>query len=198
MSSFDLACIVEGHGEVQAVPILVRRIAQALDPSSYLRVHRPIRVPRTKLVKPEELERTIELAGRSVGPNGAILILLDSDDECPKDLAPVLLARAKEVRSDLPISVVLAKREFEAWFLAAAESLRNQRGLAADLTGPARPEEVRGAKEWLTTHMVGDRHYVATLDQAALAKVFDLGLARRAESFDKLFRDLTRLLEALR
>jgi len=28
LSSFDLACIVEGYGEVEAVPTLVRRIAQ--------------------------------------------------------------------------------------------------------------------------------------------------------------------------
>jgi hypothetical protein len=85
----------------------------------------------------------------------------------------------------------------EAWFLASAESLRNQRGLAADLTAPAEPEAVQGAKEWLTAHMVGSRHYVETLDQPALAGVFDLMLARRAASFDKLFRDIASLLQAL-
>lgn len=150
-----------------------------------------------KLVKPGELERTVTLAGRRAGRQGAILMILDSDEECPKQLAPELLARARRVRSDLPISVVLAKREFEAWFLASAESLRNQRGLAADLTAPAEPEAIQGAKEWLTNHMVGSRRYVETLDQPALAGVFDLSLARSADSFDKLFRDVASLLKAL-
>ena len=197
MSSFDLACIVEGHGETQALPIVLRRIAQTLNPSLSLRIHPPLRIPRAKLVKPGELERAVEFAARRAGLRGAILVLLDSDDECPKDLAPQLLARARSVRSDLPISVVLAKREFEAWFLAAAESLRGQRGLATDLTGPVEPEEVRGAKEWLTARMSGGRHYVETLDQSALAATFDLALARRADSFNKLFRDFTGLMRAL-
>ena len=43
--------------------------------------------------------------------------------------------------------VFLAKKEFEAWFLAAAESLRGQQGLPLDLTSPHYPENIRGAKE---------------------------------------------------
>jgi Domain of unknown function (DUF4276) len=194
LSSFDLACIVEGHGEVHAVPILVRRIAQALDPSLSVMVHPPFRVPRTKLVKPGELERTVTLAGRRAGRQGAILMILDSDDDCPARLAPEILARVRHARPDLPIGLVFAKREFEAWFLAAAESLRSQRGLAADLVGPVDPEEVRGAKEWLTARMSGSRHYVETLDQPALAAIFNLDLARRAPSFEKLWREVAALL----
>jgi len=194
LSSFDLACIVEGYGEVQAVPILVRRIAQALDPSLRVRVHPPIRVSRTKVVKPGELERTDTLAGRRAGRQGAILMILDSDDECPARLAPEILARARHARSDLPIGLVLAKREFEAWFLAAADSLRGKRGLISNLTAPDDPESIRGAKEWLTARMAPGRRYVETLDQAALAATFDLELARRAPSFDKLYRQVAALI----
>lgn len=189
-----LACIVEGHGEVDAVPLLLRRVALAIRPGLSLHVEQPLRVSRNKLVKPRELERTVELAGRRAGPQGAILLLLDSDDECPAHLAPLLLSRARSTRSDLAIGVVLAKREFEAWFLAAAESLRGKRGLSPNLTAPEDPESIRRAKEWLTAHMEPGRKYVETLDQPALAAIFDLELARRASSFDKLYRDVASFL----
>lgn len=189
-----LACIVEGHGEVDAVPLLLRRVALAIRPDLSVHVEQPLRVSRNKLVKPGELERTVELAGRRVGPQGAVLLLLDSDDECPAHLAPALLSRARKTRSDLAIGVVLAKREFEAWFLAAAESLRGKRGLSPNLTAPEEPESIRGAKEWLTAHMEPGRKYVETLDQPALAAIFDLELARRASSFDKFYRDVASLL----
>jgi hypothetical protein len=190
-----IACIVEGHGELEAVPIVVRRIAQAIDPRLAIQLGHPLRIPKSRLVKPGELERAVEIAARRVGIAGGILIILDSDDECPARLGPELLVRAKKVRSDLPIRVVLAKREFEAWFLAAAESLQGKRGLAQDLTCPSDPESIRGAKEWLTGHMVEGQRYVETLDQSALASVFDLADARRAPSFDKFYRDVIGLLQ---
>jgi Domain of unknown function (DUF4276) len=189
-----LVCIVEGHGEVDAVPLLLRRLALAIRPGLSLQIEQPLRVSRNRLVKPRELERAVELAGRRAGPQGAVLLLLDSDDECPAHLAPSLLSRARETRSDLAIGVVLAKREFEAWFLAAAESLRGKRGLNPGLNAPDDPESIRGAKEWLTAHMEPGRRYVETLDQAALAAVFDLERARRASSFDKLYREVASFL----
>lgn len=194
--TLNLVCIVEGHGEIEAVPVLIRRICQIIHPDLGLRIHHPFRVPRNRLVQPGELERAVDLAGRRAGQNGAILIVLDSDDECPATLAPKLLSRARKIRSDLPISVVLAKREFEAWFLASAESLRGRRGLSETLEAPLDPEVIRGAKEWLTSHMAGGRHYVETLDQSALAASFDMDRARRAPSFNKLYREVMALLAA--
>src|SRR5207249_131651 len=125
-----IASIVEGDGEVEAVPLLIRRLAALQVPEMFLQVPRPIRVKRDKVVKPGELERAIELAARQAGRGGAIFILLDADDDCPAELAPSLLARARQARSDFPVGLALAKCEYEAWFLAAAESLRGQRNLA--------------------------------------------------------------------
>lgn len=196
--SLDLACIVEGDGDVEAVPIAIRRIVQEIAPGLALKIHHPIRVPRTKLVKPEELERSIELAARRAGRGGAIVVVLDSDDDCPATLGPELLDRAKKARSDLAISVVLAKREFEAWFLASAKSLRGLRGLPSDLEPPSDPESIRGAKEWLTARMTAGRSYVETLDQSALTASMDLLQARTAPSFDKFFRNVVAIVEGLK
>jgi hypothetical protein len=189
-----LACIVEGDGECEAVPILIRRIAQSLDPALVPAVNPVLRVPAARLIKQGELERSVELAARRLGGAGGILIVLDCDDGCPANEGPALLQRAITARSDLPIAVVLAKREYESWFLAAAKSLRGQRGLAQDLTAPPDPEAIRGAKEWLSERMQTPHGYSETSDQPALTALFDMQMARCSDSFDKCCREIERLL----
>ena len=192
-----IGCIVEGHSEVATIPVLIRRIASDLYPELPIIIERPIRAPRNLIVKTNELERRVELAAQRIGGQGAIFIILDSDDECPAELGPAPLHRASQARSDLPIAVVIAKNEFEAWFLAAAESLRGRRGLKNDIHPPNNPEAVRDAKGWLDRQMENNESYNETTDQPALAALFDIEQARRADSFDKCYRDIVRLLGEL-
>lgn len=194
----QISCIVEGHGEMEAVPILIRRIARNLYPELEVRTPRPICVSRDKVVKAGELERRVEFAARKISGQGAIFILLDSDDDCPAHLGPGLRNRALQVRENLPLTVVLAKHEFESWFLAAAESLRGHGGLRDNLQVPNNPEAIRGAKEWLSKRMEDAGTYHPTVDQPALTACFDLNQARRADSFDKCNRDIVNLLDELR
>ena len=196
----QIACVVEGYGDVEAVPIVVRRIAERFDPGISVHIPLPIRIPKSKLLKPTELERAVDLAIRKIGGNGAVLVVLDSDDDCPRDVAPHLLQRITHEFGHMPIplAVVLAKREFESWFLAAAGSLRGNRGLLQELEPPPDPEEIRDAKGWLSSQMEEGHRYVGTLDQPAFASLFDLGLARQADSFDKFYRDIERILAAIR
>lgn len=71
-----------------------------------------------------ELERAVERAGRGLRSPGVVSIVIDGDDDCPKELAPVLLERATRAAGGRwPVGVVLAKSEFESWFIAAAESI---------------------------------------------------------------------------
>jgi hypothetical protein len=191
-----LSCVVEGDGDVEAVPLLIQRIAVEACSDVIVRVVRPaIRVPRNKLVKTGELERAVDLAARRAGSSGATLVLIDSDDHCPAQLGPELQERAQAVRPGFPISVVLAKREYEAWFLAASESLRGKRELQDDLSPPAAPESIRDAKGWLRNHMPDGRKYRETLDQPALTALFDFQAARVSDSFDKCYREVVRLIE---
>lgn len=189
-----IVSIVEGHGEVDAVPILLRRIVQRVSPTVALDAPRPIRVKRSGLLRDGELERAIALAARRTGENGSILLLLDADDDCPAELGLRLLARAAAARSDRHIRTVLANKEFEAWFLAAASSLAGYGGIDESIARPSDPEAVRDAKGWLSARMPRGRPYRETLHQAAFTAVFDLDAARSASSFDKLWRDVESLI----
>lgn len=185
--------IVEGHGEVTAVPILIRRVIAQYAPEMYVEVRPPIRAKRTSLVQADGIERTVELAARQTTAADGILILLDADDDCPRHLAEALLERAKKARPDRAISVVLANREYEAWFLAAARSLQGKRGLADDMEPPADPEAIRDAKGWLAHQTAHGFSYKPTIDQAALTQIFDLEQAHAARSFRKLVKDVLEL-----
>ncbi len=194
--SLAVSCIVEGHGETSALPELIRRLAQDVAPNAVVSVPRPIRVPKDRLVKQGELERQVQRAAEGVSDRGGILVLIDADNDCPAVKGPELLGRARVARSDRRIAVVLAKREYEAWFLAGASSLAGRRGLATDLQAPPKPEEIQGAKEWLRDRMEGKSTYSPTADQTSLTAALDIALTRRAsDSFDKCCREIERLLQ---
>lgn len=200
MSSVRIAPIVEGHGEVEAVPVLIRRISSDVDPTLLPEILHPIRVPGNRLKKEGELERTVELAARKLGGIGGVLILLDCDweDGCPKTDAPALLDRAQSIRPDLPVSLVLAYQEYEAWFLASLPSISEKLGIVDSQGFVPNPEGIRGAKEWLNRRMPRNQRYVETLHQAALTQLFDMRAARRANSFDKCYREIVGMLNRLR
>ena len=185
--------IVEGHGDVEAVPLLLRRVFHEHLDRTGIEVLRSIRVPKTKLLQDGELEKAVELAARQTQNGDAVIILIDADDHCPAELAPKLLLRAVEARPDRDIRVVLANKEYEAWFIAAAESIAGRRGLLPDLVPHHDPESIQDAKGWLTNHSRPGTAYRETLDQPALTQVFDIESARKSPSFDKLCRDLAAL-----
>jgi hypothetical protein len=192
MAPLHVVCIVEGQGEVSAAPVLLKRLVKFVNPDVYADVQ-PFRVGRSKLVLPGELERAVERAGRGLHSPGVVLIVIDSDDDCPKELAPVLLDRATRAAGDRwPVGVVLAKSEFESWFIAAAESIAGHSGLRQNLAAPVDPESIRDAKGWLQKAMPPGKAYSPAVDQSVLASKFDLNAARRAPSFGKMCREIER------
>ncbi len=127
--------IVEGHGEERAVPCLIRHWLRGRG------LHPFFKVPDAainakgagKLKAPYNRERhlgvehyiTAALRGRP----DAIIVVLDADDECKKrgpgsQLGPELLARAQVVAPHMPLAVIAANPEYEAWFLASLTSIR--------------------------------------------------------------------------
>jgi hypothetical protein len=196
VSTSRIALIVGGHGEKQAVPILLRRIAERTDPGMRVDIVCTFRESEDKLRKPEQLERFVDLAARKLGDNGGLFILLDCDwpDACARRDAPALLERAHAIRPRLPIALVLACMEYEAWFIAAIKSLHGKHGLADDGERVQDPEEIRGAKGWLSRHMLKGNPYSETIHQPSFTRLFDMDGARRATSFDKCYRSIEWLL----
>jgi hypothetical protein len=180
-----LGLIVEGHGEERAAPTLIRHIARDLQ--VYESVKCSVRrFSKSQLLRPREIELAIEGLARQIGRHNPVLVLLDADDDCPTTLAQSLLARCQIAHADMNISVVVANKEYEAWFLAAVESLAGHRGLIQHIRAPEDPESVSGAKEWLTARMLTGETYSPTRHQSAYSDLIDLSRARKARSFRKI------------
>lgn len=192
--AFQIVPIVEGHGEVEAIRPLLYRLIAEFNLAIPIHVSRPIRQARGTLLKEGGIERAVNLASIEMSAHGVVLVLLDSEGECPAEVAPILLSRARDARPDKRVCVVLAHHEFEAWFLASASSLAGCRGLPVDIQDHPNPEEVSGCKEWLEQWMPLTSKYSETADQPALVSAFDMHLARtRAPSFDKLWREFEKV-----
>ena len=182
-----IASIVEGHGEVAALPVLLRRLAEWRLPQDYPDVQVPIRIRRDRFLnRDDEFRRYLHLAAAKCGDQGWILMLLDADDDCPATRGEEILQRARACVPNRAVSVVLANREYEAWFIAAAESLDGYRGLAIKPEDASDPETRRDAKGWIKARMPGGS-YGETTDQPAFTAHMDLGEAfARSRSFRKL------------
>jgi Domain of unknown function (DUF4276) len=211
MSPLVLVPIVEGHGELTAVPALIRGWLRHRNYHAQVHVDGPIRAAGKGAIKAphnEEselgVEHYIEYALLRDPAPDAIVVFLDADDDCPKDLGPALLARARRVvPKGFPIGVVVANREFEAWFLAAFPSARFRDALTAahfNLTRKSLPkgfhvEGVRDCKRHIAT-LLGLAKFEETIHQEAIARLlpFTTAMAGRSRSFRKLLSELHSLL----
>lgn len=186
----SVASIVEGDGEVAALPILLRRLASEWTPGSLVNALPPIRVRRDKFInKEDEFRRQILLAAAKSGQTGWILVLLDADDDCPANLGNQIYQRALKYIPHQRLSVILANREFEAWFIAAAKSLDGLRGFSSRSGETVDAEVPRNAKGWIRERM-RTGIYSEILDQPAFAARIDLKQAfDNSRSFRKLCKE---------
>jgi Domain of unknown function (DUF4276) len=209
MAKYVIVPIVEGRGELDAVPILLRGWLK-------FRRYRNVEVHSEGPVyaggKGNLTAAHDSVLGRGVEhftrlawlrrPD-VILILLDADEECPAMLAAALLARARtRVPHDCPIGVVVAHREYEAWFLAAFAPATFRRALEdrgyrlrqRSLPRGLDVEAVADCKGRIETliHL----KYRPAIHQPALTRIlpFKRWMARRSRSFRKLLEELDELL----
>ncbi len=102
----SIVSIVEGQGEVAAVPTLLRRICEEkqLFNNGHISINPPIRIKSGSFLNDDKyFEKYVSLAAEKAAQNnGGVLILIDCDDDCPADLGPELLRKAQELRNDVP------------------------------------------------------------------------------------------------
>ena len=190
--------IVEGHGEVTAAPVLLRRLLWDCAQSYGVDVGNPvIRRTQSQLRREADVRDAVRLA--LAQPDcAAVLVLFDGEDECPVELAALVRGWAQAAAGQIPCEVVIAYREYETWFLAALESLRGRCRIADDASAPANPELKRDAKGALEEFMPSGASYAPTIHQQKLSAVLDLSLAhQRNRSFRKLTKAVGDLLQQL-
>lgn len=201
-----VAPIVEGQTEFGCLETLLQRVwVQLLQSPVRMQVLLPSRDKRASLVHPapnmQSLNRKVEeafgkLAQRIAfdpGSRGLLLILLDSEKDCPAELGPKLLSTARAARSDADIACVLAKRMFENWIVGGASTLAGIKGLPKIIPARSNVEECSGAS-WLNSQIRKvdpTRIYKKTAYANAFVKKIDLHECRaNCPSFDKLCREL--------
>lgn len=190
-----VAPIVEGHGEVQAARSLVSRIS-AERCGVWAEVAPPFRLDSAKMRKPGELARAVRVQAERVrGRPGGVLVLRDGDDadiQCPVEPARSLAPRPELV--SVPVEIVIARHEYEAWFLAAAVSLRSHSAVRDDASEPADAEARRGAKNQLEAMM--RESCKETLHQAKFSALIDLDrAAENSRSFRRMIHAVERLVQ---
>jgi hypothetical protein len=182
-----LVCVVEGKGDVDAVPLLCERIRVSLHAWGWRVAAHAVRQQRSRLVdhkvaSPERppnadgLTRAVVLARQRAD---AVLVLCDSDDDCPATWGPAARVLARKLTVSEAVMVV---REYETWLLHACSQGDLERH------GIREVETRRGAKELLRRIV---ENYQPTTHQVARTKAMDLDRVRaRSDSFDKLVRAL--------
>ena len=176
--SVVIAPIVEGHGDERAVPILLRLIAPSAD------IKRPVRVPKSRLVRHEkgvadqsEVSRAVAIARANIpdGAQGLVVLVIDADEDCAAALGPSLLAAMKQqTHGGVACFAAIAVKEFECWIVGGSPEF--------DVLDPERI----GSPKRLIRDANGGR-YKETADQPRFAaRIAPEVLAERAPSFQRL------------
>ena len=179
------------------MPLLLRRILNEKN-IHHVKIETPINAhSRDNIIKQDGLERFVKVALKREKCD-ALLVVLDSEGECPAELGVWLANRLRARFPHIPSAVALANRCYESWLLASVETISGKRDLAEFTEEIPDPESIPSPKRWLTDRMQGTRAYKETRDQVALTHFVDLHLVRnRSRSFRRLENALEQMLTSL-
>jgi len=184
-----LGLVVEGDGELDALPILVRRHLHENRKIFDIEVAKPKNSKgRGNLEAPGGVERYGQHAALPDDVSG-VLVLCDSDNDKVCEFGPTMHERAAGAVPGKPVIATLAVTEFENWIVASAETIEG--AVPVDV-----PDfEAIGAEGIIRTWRY-PRAYVKPLHQPGYAQQIDFQLvAGRCPSFDRLVRCLDELVD---
>jgi hypothetical protein len=200
MMNKKISLIVEGHGEENALPNLINRLLRDHFKRDDIFTNDPKNAAgRNKLTMLGGFEKFINACLSLDKQVDGILILFDSDNDCPITLAKDFYMRVKRMNIAVPIALVCVKYEYEAWFLANVEILVQNGLLKAGASYPLdKIEEKRGVKEWLNTNMPEGKRYKETIDQRQMTRYINFEQTRPySRSFRRLEHAIAELLHAI-
>ena len=186
--------IVEGDGDLEAVPELVRRVLtdHGRHDVKVCRAHKRGELPKV-------LSRFDDYLRAALLEEAPILWVMDYDcEECNDHLQHTqgLRQRVAESDSSQRVEFVFMVQEFETLFLADHETSRRVfPDISVDLKFPVNPELVRNAKGALSKARPKGFAYKPTQHQKKLTAQLDLGRLRdRSDSFRRFEAALLRLI----
>lgn len=187
--------IVEGDGDLKAVPVLLRKLVE------FHGLH------ETQILAPHKRGELPKLAARfedyfrmALKENAGILLVLDFDCDycdCPFQEAEKLYQRAKDIRRDWPFKIAFLAKEFEGLFLVEKQAAAKVLGLSPDTAFPDNPETIRDAKGWLSKALPKGSAYKPTVHQAKITSQLDFEKLREtSQNFRHLENALLYLAQA--
>ena len=173
-TDFHVFTIVEGKGEVMAVPKLLHRLWEANIKLPPLRTgKRPFRVDRDGFINNQKMRREyLNKAGhRARHCCGGVLILLDAEEECCYDFVhgdkiKKIHADIGEILADVPHFFALAEKGYESWLVAGFGGNNTEKGVS---------------EKWLNANKDKTgrvKNYRKTVDQCELTSQMDIQRAR--------------------
>ena len=185
--------LVEGLGDIEAVPVLLYKILHDLQQWTW-HVGRPYRAKSLDALR-KNLHSLLWNAAAEKNC-GALLVLLDLDDGCPKKEVEKLAQEIRALNLPQPVAIVFAHREYEAWFLASLPTIVGHHGLPSNVVYEGDVEGKRDVKGWLRSQMP-HRKYNPIPYQKRFTSLIDLELAyENSRSFRRLYDAMAELLEA--
>lgn len=164
--------IVEGPGDLAAVPLLLRRLLHEKHQRYDVEIARPYRYGDVQKVS-KNLDRFLLVAAKE---NAPILWTFDCDDGCALDWVKEFEKRIPK-GLQVPVRFAFFVREYECIFLAEKHCLA-QIGIRSNADIPEDPETVRGAKGAISRLMPPGTAYKETVHQERLTAHLDLDVAR--------------------
>ncbi len=193
--------IVEGDGEVQAAPLLIRRILHEYFEYYELQNVESINAhSNDNITKHNGLETLLEHTRQKSDCVG-VIVLLDAERthyQCVVSLITNLSGRAKNLGLPFPVALVCACCEYESWFLGSIHSLEGKNYLNASISFEGNPEEKCNAKEWINDNIKEGFSYRETRDQVKMTALLDIHhLIENVRSFRRMVHAIEEIILAI-
>jgi hypothetical protein len=186
--------LVEGDGDKDAVPFLLRRMFPEMGKPECTPAPRPIMCGEVKKLKrPGELEKFVEYACRR-SDGDSVILTVDCDDDCPKHLVKEFSRRADPIAmaTRKKVGIAFMYREFETLFLFSLPELA-----AAHPTFEWQIEGIDPYRDWTLVRgakgalngLMRSYYYKETRDQVRFVSNLDLQQLRaKCRSVEHMFR----------
>jgi hypothetical protein len=194
--------IVEGLGEVGAVPNLLSKMLHFQNCYD-IYPDKPLNAKGIgNLTEPEGVEKFVKAA--ATRPDcGAILILVDADEECALTRSLDFARRIQVLGIPYPVVIVAAKQMYENWIIASIETIRGQMlesgdRIPIDIKQRDDIESCNGKyvlKSWLPP----GKSYNEPIDQLMFTRLIEIEhVIPRSRSFRRLCHALEEAVAAIR